>query len=94
MRIAVGILVTFRVAGPVYRFEQHLGSLARGEDPGTCRIRKGDELQDLCASINAAVETLRGQGQGEASPPVPQSGTAAPQAALPRRDPAPSSERA
>ena len=68
LTVAVGILVTFRVAGPVYRFEQHLGSLARGEDPGTCSIRKGDvvmdrtgieilrdELFEECHSIESAV---------------------------------------
>ena len=40
----VGVLTTFRIAGPVYRFEQYLGSIARGEEVGPCRLRKGDEL--------------------------------------------------
>lgn len=59
MTISVGILVTFRIAGPLYRFEQHLKAIARGEDPGECRIRKGDELQGLCGTINEAVSALR-----------------------------------
>jgi signal transduction histidine kinase len=57
--LVVGILVTHRIAGPVYRFEQYLGALARGENPGPCHIRRGDELQELCQQINAAFETLR-----------------------------------
>ncbi len=57
--VAVGTLVTFRVAGPIKRFEMYFRSIARGEDPGPCRIRKGDELQDLCEVINQAVATLR-----------------------------------
>lgn len=55
----VGVLVTFRVAGPLYRFDQHLKAIARGEDPGECRIRKGDELQDFCQTLNAAIGVLR-----------------------------------
>jgi hypothetical protein len=62
LTITVGILTTFRIAGPLYRFEQHLRAIARGEDPGECRIRKGDQLTEFCASFNAAMETMRRQG--------------------------------
>lgn len=58
----VGILVTFRVAGPLYRFEKHLEAIARGVDPGPCRIRKGDDLQDFCATFNAALTRMRDRG--------------------------------
>lgn len=58
----VGVLVTFRVAGPLYRFEKHLEAIARGDDPGPCRIRKGDDLQDFCATFNAALERMRARG--------------------------------
>ena len=66
MMLLVGILVTHRVAGPIYRFEQHLGAIARGEDPGICRIRKGDELQELCTILNDAVATLKANGESKA----------------------------
>jgi len=62
LMLVVGVLVTHRIAGPVYRFEQHLGAIARGEDPGVCRIREGDELQELCQIINQAVERLKADG--------------------------------
>ena len=58
LTLSIGILVTFRVAGPVFRFEQHLGQIARGEAVGPCRIRKGDEFQELCIVINEAVDHL------------------------------------
>ena len=58
LMLVVGILITHRVAGPIYRFEQHLGAIARGENPGVCRIRKGDELQSLCTAINAAMPAM------------------------------------
>ena len=53
---SVGILMTFRVAGPIYRFETYLKQVARGESVGPCRIRKDDDLQELCEAINAALE--------------------------------------
>jgi len=59
LTVAVGVLVTFRIAGPVYRFEQHLSAIARGEDVPPCRIRQGDELWDLCHLINDATDALR-----------------------------------
>ncbi len=49
----VGILMTQRIAGPVYRFEKYLDGLLAGEESRLCTIRKGDELQDLCDKINA-----------------------------------------
>ncbi len=57
----VGVLVTFRIAGPVYRFETYLAQIARGEEVGPCRIREGDELRELCDRINQAVTALRAQ---------------------------------
>jgi len=54
-----GIAITNRVAGPVHRFEQHLlGVLEEGRDE-PCRIRHGDQLQDLCALINRATAERR-----------------------------------
>lgn len=59
---ALGILTTFRWAGPLHRFHVHLRQVARGERPGPCRIREGDEFQELCALINSAVERARQEG--------------------------------
>ena len=58
---AVGIFITHRIAGPVYRFEQYLTQVARGDDVGPCTLRDGDELQDLCDVINRAVETWKSE---------------------------------
>ena len=68
--LAIGILTTFRIAGPIYRFETYLGQLAAGTTKEPCRIRSRDELHDLCAAINLATEPLRGdpsQTPGSAS---------------------------
>lgn len=59
LTIALGIVVTFRIAGPIYRFEQYLKQVARGEAVGPCKLRNGDQLQELCALINEVTEPLR-----------------------------------
>lgn len=61
LTIAVGILVTFRIAGPIYRFEQWLALIAAGEEPGPCTIRKGDHLHELCEVLNEAVDHLKAE---------------------------------
>ncbi len=59
LTVAVGIVLTFRIVGPIYRFEQYLGAVARGEETGPCRIRRNDELHELCDTINMAVRSLQ-----------------------------------
>ena len=59
LTVALGVLVTFRVAGPIYRVETYLKQVIDGEDPGPCRIRKADELQELAALISEATEPIR-----------------------------------
>ena len=61
--IAGGLFLTFRVAGPVERFETYLRAVARGEETGPCQIRERDELHGLCDAINDALGSL-GHGQG------------------------------
>ena len=57
----VGVLSTFRLAGPIYRFRVFLGQVMRGEHPGECRIRKKDQLQDFCTLLNEVTAPLRAQ---------------------------------
>lgn len=58
LTVGVGILITNRVAGPVYRFQQHLQALVEHGESGPCRIRTGDQLQELCELINRTTEAL------------------------------------
>ena len=67
LMLLIGIAVTHRIAGPLYNFENHLNAIARGEDRGRCSIRKGDELQELCSSINDAVAALQSQVRAAAT---------------------------
>jgi len=55
----VGVLSTFRIAGPLYRFGVFLRQVQAGDRPADCRLRKGDELQDLCVLLNETTAPLR-----------------------------------
>jgi hypothetical protein len=57
--LGLGILITFRFAGPLVNIEKHLRRVAAGEDPGPCRLRKGDQYQSIADAVNLAVTTLR-----------------------------------
>jgi hypothetical protein len=69
LMLAVGVLETFRVVGPLHRFERYLRDLAAGKRPEPCRIRKGDELQGLCRLLNEATQNplVRPQAVEEAA---------------------------
>lgn len=56
--VVTAVLVSFRFAGPIYRFEQYLKQVIAGDRPPACRLRKGDQLTDLCDLINEATEPL------------------------------------
>jgi hypothetical protein len=69
LALGIGILGMFRVAGPIYRFRMFLNQVIAGEKPADFRLRKGDELHELCALLNEATAPLRvracldGEGQ-------------------------------
>jgi hypothetical protein len=69
LTLSIGVLSTFRIAGPIYRFEQFLGAVVRGERPEDFRLRKGDQLTELAALINDATRPLRVARPTAASPP-------------------------
>ena len=59
LTLAVGVMTTFRIAGPVHNFKKFLTRVQRGERPEDCRIRAGDEFQDLCELLNDVTAPLR-----------------------------------
>lgn len=69
LMFAVGLLITHRIAGPAYRMQQHCKAIARGEDLGPCKIRKDDELWDLCDALNEALDALRAKASSPTSAP-------------------------
>lgn len=59
MTFAIGVLCTFRIAGPIYRFKTFLSQVERGERPEDFSLRSGDELKDLARLINSVTAPLR-----------------------------------
>ena len=70
LTLGVGVLVTFRVAGPIHRFGAFLRQVADGEAPIDCKLREGDELQELCELLNTATAPLRRAADGERERPA------------------------
>lgn len=65
--LGVGILVTHRLAGPVFNMERYLRRIAEGKPPAAgCSLRDGDNLLELCQAINAAIAYLSGEEPGSA----------------------------
>lgn len=59
LTLLVGILSTFRIAGPLYRFQRFLEAVRDGESPEDFRLRDKDELHGLAALLNDATRPMR-----------------------------------
>jgi methyl-accepting chemotaxis protein len=60
-----GVVVTHKVAGPVFKMKRLLGELAKGHFRVVARLRKGDELQHFFDAFNAAAEQLSERQEDE-----------------------------
>jgi hypothetical protein len=61
-----GVLVTHRVAGPVYVMSQFVAVLARGRYPTMRPLRRHDELRDFFDRFQHAIDALRAREEEEA----------------------------
>lgn len=59
LMVSVGILISFPIAGPIYRFEKYFREIAQGAEVQACTIRRGDNLQELCELINQAMARIQ-----------------------------------
>ncbi len=60
-----GVVVTHKVAGPVFKMKRLLRELGRGHFSVVARLRKGDELQDFFDAFNQAAGELRRRQEDE-----------------------------
>jgi hypothetical protein len=65
LTFAIGVIMTHKFAGPLYRFEAFMNATVRGERPADCKLRKGDELEDFAELLNQVTAPMR---QAEAEP--------------------------
>ena len=60
------VLISHRVAGPLFRIQRTIDEVVRGGDVEYIRLRKKDELKGLAAKVNdliAVVKKLRDSGK-------------------------------
>ena len=55
----LSIFISHRMAGPVYKFENTLKALVRGEKVGEIGLRKRDEFYDLAMAINSLIKSMK-----------------------------------
>jgi hypothetical protein len=60
--VAMGIVLTHRIAGPLLRIEATLDALLERGEARPIRLRKGDELKGLCLRVNRLIELLDDKG--------------------------------
>jgi methyl-accepting chemotaxis protein len=60
-----GVVVTHKVAGPVFKMKRLLRELGRGHFSVVARLRKGDELKDFFDAFNQAADELRRRQEDE-----------------------------
>jgi hypothetical protein len=62
--LLIGIVLTHRIAGPVFRVKKLLDDLGQGRrDVPRHGLREGDELRELFDSASSLVKTLRGEDE-------------------------------
>jgi methyl-accepting chemotaxis protein len=62
--IVLGILVTHRIAGPVYRIEVDIERVLAGEKGVRVRTRKRDAFPDLAERVNELIERIDNSRKG------------------------------
>jgi len=55
----IGIYLSHKIAGPIYRMEKFLGSMSKGDLTTSIVLRKGDELGTVADSINALNNSMK-----------------------------------
>ena len=58
MVILIGLVLSNRIAGPIYRIRLFLKDLTEGNYEGRIRLRKKDELKDVAEDLNILVSSL------------------------------------
>ena len=63
---AVGILITHKVAGPLYKISSFFGRIRDNRlGPAPAKLRKGDELQNFYSSFREMHQAIRGRTEDD-----------------------------
>ena len=52
------VLLSHRIAGPLYRFEETLSEMAGGNVAGRVKLRKADQLKEMQVAFNKALDAI------------------------------------
>ncbi|OGQ17474.1 MAG: hypothetical protein A3B70_06520 [Deltaproteobacteria bacterium RIFCSPHIGHO2_02_FULL_40_11] len=63
--LVLGIVISHRLAGPVFAIGRKMSDLAQGNFNATLQLRKSDEFQDLKDKFNTLVKALQNQVRSE-----------------------------
>ncbi len=55
----LSVFISHRTAGPIYKFEQIIRSLAQGKEVQEIKLRKRDEFYELASAINTLIQTKK-----------------------------------
>jgi methyl-accepting chemotaxis protein len=56
----VAVVLSHRIAGPLYRLQKHMREVAAGSAPNDVKFREGDLFQELAVACNELLARLRG----------------------------------
>lgn len=59
LTIIITLLVSHRIAGPIYRLEKDVAEVAKGNMNVYFQVRKKDELKELAQALNQMLKVLR-----------------------------------
>lgn len=65
MIVVIGIFLSHRIAGPVYRIERVLNNMADGDLTAFLVLRKGDEMTTLADAINRVTASMKSGVTGQ-----------------------------
>jgi len=68
LTMVVGVMCTFRIAGPLYRLEKFMREVQDGSQSEECRLRKGDQLKELCGLVNNVTAEARARNAQRSEP--------------------------
>lgn len=59
MIVVIGILLSHKIAGPVFRMEKVLDNMSKGDLRANIVLRKGDEMATLAEAINKVTDSIK-----------------------------------
>lgn len=57
--VVLGIVLSHRIAGPIYRIEKFLNTVSTGDLSARLTLRKNDEFINVATAINTAIDSIK-----------------------------------